>query len=153
MPTFTKNLLVSTDFSEASMLAIDAAAMLAQAFDAKVTLVHVFDPAPMTPMASSQLSSAEQLDVEQGYERAMHTELARLREEKLAKVADVKVALVFGKNAAESICHYAEKEEIDLIVIATHGRTGIARMLIGSVAERVVRHANCPVLTLRSRLE
>lgn len=153
MPTLTQNLLVSTDFSEASMLAVDAAAMLAQAFGAKVTLVHVFDPAPLAPIATSQLSSADQLEAEQRTERTLHAELERLREAKLGTVADVKVALIFGKNAADSICHYAEKEGIDLIAIATHGRTGIARMLIGSVAERVVRHATCPVLTLRSRLE
>ena len=153
MSTLTKNLLVSTDFSPASMLAIDAAAMLARAFGAKVTLAHVFDPAPLTPMASSQLSSAEQLEVEQGYEQRLHSALEKLRDEKLGGVADVKVALILGKSPAESLCRYAEKEQIDLIVLATHGRTGLTRMLIGSVAERVVRHAPCPVLTLRSQLE
>ena len=153
MPTLTQNLLVSTDFSPASMLAIDAASLLAQAFGAKVTLAHVFDPAPLAPMPTSQLGSAEQLEVEQAYERRLHAELERLRDEKLAGLADVKVALILGKNAADSLCRYAEKENVDLIVIATHGRTGLARMLIGSVAERVVRHAGCPVLTLRSRLE
>lgn len=152
MPTLTQNLLVSTDFSPASLLAIDAAAMLAKSFGANVTLAHVFDPAPLTPMVASQLSTSAQFDVEQDYERRLHAELERLRDEKLADVPNVKVALILGKNAADSLCHYAEKEQIDLIVIATHGRSGLARMLIGSVAERVVRHAHCPVLTLRSVL-
>ena len=151
--TLTKNLLVATDFSPASMLAVDAAAMLASAFGAKVTLAHVFDPAPMSPAPASQLTTAEQLSVEQNYEHRLHEELERVRDEKLDALDDVKVALILGKNAAESLCRYAEKEQIDLIVIATHGRTGLARMLIGSVAERVVRHASCPVLTLRSQLE
>ncbi len=149
----TKNLLVSTDFSPASMLAVDAAAKLASAFGAKVTLAHVFDPAPLAPAPASQLTTAEQLLVEQSYEQRLHEELERVRDEKLDALDDVKVALILGKNAAESLCRYAEKEQIDLIVIATHGRTGLARMLIGSVAERVVRHASCPVLTLRSQLE
>jgi len=151
--SLTKNLLVSTDFSPASMLAVDAAAKLASAFGAKVTLAHVFDPAPLAPAPASQLTTAEQLQVEQSYEHRLHEELERVRDEKLDALDDVKVALILGKNAAESLCRYAEKEQIDLIVIATHGRTGLARMLIGSVAERVVRHASCPVLTLRSQLE
>ena len=153
MLSLTQNLLVSTDFSPASLLAVEAAATLARAFRAKVTLAHVFDPTPLAPMASSQLNEAEQLEVEQGYERRLHTELELLRDQKLSGIDDVKVALILGKSPADSLCHYAEREDIDLIVIATHGRTGIARMLIGSVAERVVRHAHCPVLTLRSRLE
>jgi nucleotide-binding universal stress UspA family protein len=151
--TLTRNLLVSTDFSPASMLALDAAAMLAKSFGAKVTIAHVFDPAPLAPVATrTALSGAEQLAMEQEYERHLHAELEKLRTSKLADIPDVKVALVLGSNAADALCHYAEKENVDLIVIATHGRTGLSRMLIGSVAERVVRHAPCPVLTLRSKL-
>ena len=63
---------------------------------------------------------------------------------------ELKTAVVLNANAAVGICDYAAKEEVDLIVLSTHGRTGLSHMLIGSVAERVVRHAPCPVLTLRS---
>ena len=152
MTTFSEHVLVATDLSPASLLAIDAAATLAKAFGARVTLAHVFDPSPLTPTATSQLTTAEQLEVAQSYERHLLGELERLRDTRLAGL-DAGVALLQGRSAADELCRHAEKADVDLIVIATHGRTGLARMLIGSVAERVVRHATCPVLTLRSKLD
>ena len=149
--TLTKNLLVATDFSKASELALEAARTLAKQNDAKVTLVHVYDPMPMAPLVG-RLGEG-MADIMQGSdaEQSIHDELTRLRDTKLPDIADVKCALVLSKSAAEGLCHYAEKEDVDLIVISTHGRTGLTHLLIGSVAEAVVRHAPCPVLTLRSR--
>ncbi|MCZ7684405.1 MAG: universal stress protein [Sandaracinaceae bacterium] len=69
---------------------------------------------------------------------------------RFAGVAKTKTALIVSTNAAEGICNYAAKENVDLIVLSTHGRTGLAHLLIGSVAEKVVRHAPCPVLTVRA---
>jgi len=152
MTTFSQHILVSTDLSPASLLAIDAAATLARAFGARVTLAHVFDPFPLTPTATSQLTTSEQLEVAQNYERHLQGELERVRDTRLAGI-DAAVTLLRGRSAAEELCRHAETAGVDLIVIATHGRTGLARMLIGSVAERVVRHASCPVLTLRSKLD
>lgn len=146
----TQNILVATDFSKASELALDAARVLALQNDAKVTLVHVFDARPPFSVPLSR-----DLSDEEEYEREMrariHEELKRLREDKLGDVPEAKVALVVSTNAAEGICHYARKENVDLIVVSTHGRTGLSHLLIGSVAEKVVRHAECPVLTLRSK--
>jgi len=147
----TQKILVATDFSRASELALEAAAILARQFSASVTLVHCFDPTPFAPLATRNASGADQLAVEQQVEKKIHDELERLRREKLADVADVKVALIVGASAADGICHYATKENTDLIVLSTHGRTGLSHLLIGSVAEKVVRHAPCPVLTLRSK--
>lgn len=147
----TQNILVPTDFSTASMLAVDAAKILAQQNEAKVTLVHVLDPTPVT-FGAPGLGSLTEPEIEPEVESRIHAELSRLREEKLAGVASVKTALVLSKNAADGIVHYAEKEGADMIVMATHGRSGLAHFLIGSVAENVVRHAECPVLTLRSKL-
>jgi universal stress protein A len=152
MTTFTQHVLVATDFSPASLLAVDAAATLAKTFGARVTLAHVFDASPLTPTPTSQLTTAEQLEVAQNYERHLQGELEQLRDTRLAGV-DATVALIRGRSAADDLCRHAEQANVDLIVIATHGRTGLARMLIGSVAERVVRHASCPVLTLRSKLD
>jgi len=148
----TQNILVPTDFSPASMLAIDAALILAKQNDAKVTLVHVLDPTPLT-FGAPGLGTMTEPEIEPEVETRVHAELARLREGKLKDVATVKTALVISKNAADGIVHYAEKEGADMIVMATHGRSGLAHFLIGSVAENVVRHAECPVLTLRSKLE
>ena len=147
----TQNILVGTDFSRASELALDAAAILAKQFGAMVTIAHVFDPTPFAPIAMRDGPGVEQRAVEQEVESRMREHLERLRNEKLSGVPDVKVALVKGTSAAAGICHYAEKEDVDLIVLSTHGHTGLAHLLIGSVAEKVVRHAPCPVLTLRSK--
>ena len=146
----TQNILVATDFSKASELALDATRILALQNDAKVTLVHVFDPRPplsVLPGGDVGEASAHEKDLRE----RIHAELVRLREEKLGDVAHAKVAVVASNSAADGICRYAEKENVDMIVLSTHGRTGISHLLIGSVAEKVVRHATCPVLTLRSK--
>lgn len=144
----TQNVLVATDFSKASELAIEAARILALQNGAKVTLVHVFDPKPPVSVPMTQ-------DMGRGYEKDLReriqTELERLRGEKLHDVPEAKVAVIASTSAADGICDHAEKEGVDMIVVSTHGRTGLSHLLIGSVAEKVVRHAPCPVLTLRSR--
>lgn len=145
----TQNILVPTDFSRASELAIDAARLLAVQNDAHVTLMHVFDPALAT-VGAAGLGEATAEQIPADVEKAIHDQLAQLREKRLDDVPSVKTALVLGRSAAHGIVHYAEKEKVDMIVVSTHGRTGLAHLLIGSVAEKVVRHAPCPVLTLRS---
>ena len=77
--------------------------------------------------------------------------MERLRDERLSGVPGVEFSIKQHPSAAEGICEAAVEAGADLIVLSTHGRTGLAHMLIGSVAERVVRHAPCPVLTLRSK--
>lgn len=148
---FTQTILVPTDFSEASELAVDAARILALQNDAKVLLVHVFDPVPLAPIATRNVSGAGQQILEADLEASIYEALERLRRERLSDVKDVRTELVLGSNAATTIISHAEKENVDLIAISTHGRTGLAHLLIGSVAERIVRHAPCPVLTLRSK--
>lgn len=147
----TQNILVPTDFSPSSKLAIDAALILAKQNDAKVTLVHVLDPTPLA-FGAPGLGTMTEPEIEPEVEARVHAELKRMRDEHLGEVKSVKTALVISKNAADGIVHYAKKEGADMIVMATHGRSGLAHFLIGSVAENVVRHAECPVLTLRSKL-
>ena len=146
----TQNILVATDFSKASELAVDAARILALQNDAKVTLVHVFDPRPAHGMLHDP-STGDVADHEKELRERLHEELRRVCAAKLSDVPRAKIAVVSATSAADGICHYAAKEEADLIVLSTHGRTGLAHLLIGSVAEKVVRHAPCPVLTLRSK--
>lgn len=149
--TLTSHILVGTDFSDASRLAVDAAKLLATQFGAKITVAHVFDSSPMAPLATSAVSPAAQLALEQTTELRIREELGRIREEDLAAVKDVETALIIGIGAADQLVKHANKIGADMIVVGTHGRTGLSHMLIGSVAEKVVRHATCPVLTLRSR--
>lgn len=147
---FATHILVPTDFSEASELALNATAMLAQKLGTKVTLVHVHDPSGLRSPAQIAYSPKRQKSVEQDVRQACQDALASARDGALKDVSDVDVALLEDASAARAICDYAKKAGADLIVISTHGRTGLKHLLIGSVAERVVRHAEVPVLTLRS---
>lgn len=144
----TQNILVPTDFSKGSELALDAARILAEQNEARVTLAHVLS---VEPLAIGQLQQDTERNRE--LEVAVHEHLDTLRDEHFGNVEDVKTVLVRGRHAAIAICELAEEQGIDMIVMATHGRTGLARLLIGSVAEGVTRHAPCPVLLLRSKVK
>lgn len=145
----TQNLLVATDFSAPARAGLEAAAELAKSTGAKVTVCHVLDPSPLAPYATRGDSNA-QIDMGQDIEKAIHEALSEVVRTHFADIEKTKTALILSSNAAEGICNYAAKEGIDLIVVSTHGRTGLAHLLIGSVAEKVVRHAPCPVLTVRA---
>jgi nucleotide-binding universal stress UspA family protein len=146
--TITQNILVATDFSQAAEVALERAAILARQNHAKVTLVHVVEASPWAPVKEDPETG--HLKVEEAVREKIHGELKSLADRMLQEAPGHKTALVLSKNAADGICHYAKKEGVDLIVISTHGRTGLGHLLIGSVAERVVRHAHCPVLTVRA---
>ena len=144
---FAKHILVPTDFSEASRLAVARAGALANELGARVTLVHVHDSNAVRPSVFLERvrGGAE------GSPRAQAMKgLELLRDELLDGVSDVSFELLTDDSPAMAVTRCAEEREADLIVIATHGRTGLKHLLIGSVAERVVRHSSVPVLTLRS---
>ncbi|HJL14852.1 MAG TPA: universal stress protein [Sandaracinaceae bacterium LLY-WYZ-13_1] len=145
----TQSILVATDFSPSARHGLEKAAELARDVGAKITVCHVLDPSPLAPIATRG-ATGEQFDMEQDVEKAIHEALTEVVKEHFDDIEHTKTALIISPNAADGICHYAQKEDTDLIVISTHGRTGLAHLLIGSVAEKVVRHAPCPVLTVRS---
>jgi len=121
-----KEILLPTDFSAVSEAAVKVATAMALEMGARLHLVHVVPPATDPSLGSEQL-----------------TRLGRL----LGKGLVVEVALLSGR-AAREIAKYARDKSIDLIVISTHGRTGVSRALLGSVAEGVVRLSPCFVLTV-----
>lgn len=142
-----RKLLVAVDFSTYSAEATRVAADLARRFDAGLTLVHVYDPMVyalpdgFTFLPPPQLSSLFE---------ALEAQLAgakRLAMEAGAPRVDTK--LLQGLVAGE-IVEFATRGEFDMIVMGTHGRTGLGHIVLGSVAERVVRMANCPVLTTKA---
>lgn len=151
--SFTQKIVAPTDFSPASALALDAAALLAKQFGAEIHLVYIYDPTLLSPLyvvpgaAALAAPTQEPREFEEGALR----ELGRLRDERLEGVGKVELAVKQHSSASEGICAYATEVGADLVVLSTHGRTGLAHLLIGSVAERVVRHCPCPVLTMRSR--
>ncbi len=150
MPTFTK-ILSATDFSEDSSLALSFAEELARRFGAEIIVLHVDQPlAPV--MATPELGPAmdvgamSRIAEEQRLlaQRELDKIITRLRDSGLKAKSLLKVGSPFLE-----VIHTAQAEGADLIVMGTHGRTGLAHVLLGSVAERVVQKAHCPVLTIR----
>ena len=150
---FATHILVPTDFSGAAKLAVDAAALLAEELGARLTVVFVHDPDGLHSPAQIGFSPSRRRDLGAQVLEADTKALEELRGEIVARAGDANVELVHHRSAAQGICEHADKIGADLIVIATHGRTGLKHLLIGSVAERVVRFSKVPVLTLRSTNE
>lgn len=150
-----KKILCPTDFSQPSYDALKVAAELALHFSAELYLVHVLAPIPVITATTTPMSAGApgtSLDVVL-YEKELmdfaEKKLAEIIDQKLSKELKVQSFLADGK-AADEIVRIADKEKIDLIVISTHGETGFRHLIFGSVAEKVVRHAQCPVLTIRA---
>ena len=141
MPWFPKrNVVVPVDFSPESIEAIDVGLQLV-AQPADLHVVHVV--IDITPLEAGEVWGVvdPQTRIEQ---------MAKILRERLAdkKYAGISQTVVLGEPA-HGIAQFAQDKGADLIVIPSHGRTGLTRLLIGSVAERVVRLAHCPVLVLR----
>jgi nucleotide-binding universal stress UspA family protein len=143
-----KKLLVPTDLSRVSLRAVDYAARLARSLQAEVTLLLV-DETAFVVTASAFDSGAAAIALEDA-RRAMHRELEK-KAAGLRKTGLKARAVFVAGAAAHSIVETAAKLPSDWIVMGTHGRTGLAHTFLGSVAERVVRNASCPVLTVPSR--
>lgn len=145
-----RRLLYATDFSAASRPAFRLAQGLARAFKSELVLCHAYErPTPL--MAGDVPVPARVLDdIWAGARKEGLRRLAALV--RAAREAGLRASplLVEGPPAA-AIVRAASRKKVGLLILGTHGRTGVQRMLIGSVAERVVRTANCPVLTVRPR--
>jgi nucleotide-binding universal stress UspA family protein len=145
-----KRILVPVDFSHGALQALDYATDLAQALRADVAIVSVVEPVYYAGGAELHAATPQLAALAEEQERSARAELAKL-EARLRKRRLRARSVVATGSAARAIVEAASKLGIDLIVMATHGRSGIAHLLLGSVTERVVRSAPCPVLTLRER--
>ena len=128
-----------TDFSERSEAAFHIARSLARDYAAKLYLLHVVPYSSFSALEGAVSDAPEQ-------ERVAKEMLHKLAAQ--APGVPVETAVVLGQ-AAEDTVAFADKHKIDVIVLGTHGHTGLSRLLMGSVAEHVLRHAPCPVLTVR----
>jgi nucleotide-binding universal stress UspA family protein len=147
MPTVDwKRILCPIDFSDASRAALETAAELAKRFGAMVALFHAYPVPGYTFPDGSFVASSKMLDELSG-QASRHMEEWKALAEGMG-VGRVEVATAVGEPAQE-ILIFAKAQNADLIVIGTHGRTGLQHALMGSVAERVVRRATTPVLTVR----
>ena len=140
-----KKILVPTDLSEFSLAAIDYARSLASVYDAQVYLIHAVDVVPVVsfPTIDFTLETSLQDEAEKGKEI-----LENFASRFLGDVDHV-TAVVRRGIAYEEIMRFVDEEGIDLIVMTTHGRTGLPHIIMGSMAEKVVRHSPIPVLTIK----
>jgi universal stress protein A len=145
-----KRLLVPTDFSEPSTIALQYAKAFAQTFQAALHILHVIEERTLAygEMISGSLPPLDLSDILERTERDVRDRLNHVLTEAERETYEVHLVTLVGSPFVE-IVRYAKAKEIDLIVMGTHGRGPIAHLLMGSVAERVVRKAPCPVLTVR----
>lgn len=142
-----KTVLVPTDFSEASESALRYGKAMAEAFGASLHVVHVMEDLLAHAWAAEvYVSSMPQLRDE--IEKESRQRLGALLTETERATLRAETTLLAGNPFLE-IIRYAKAHGVDLIVMGTHGRGPIAHMLLGSVAEKVVRKSPCPVLTVR----
>jgi nucleotide-binding universal stress UspA family protein len=144
-----KRILVPIDFSHNSDVALQYAVELAQPLGASVHLLHVVE----NPLAAGMWSSSVYTSEVPGLQVDVVRDAEHRLEQMIPTIAGVRYGLEHTVRigpAAETIVDFASDELADLIVMGTHGRTGLGHALIGSVAEQVVRRAPCPVLTLRA---
>jgi nucleotide-binding universal stress UspA family protein len=142
------SILLPTDFSECGNYARSYAASLARKFGASIIAVHVIEPMVPTVGYSGMTEPLPIADMADQLETSAERELPRIAECEDCVGLEIEEVIVHGEAAAE-IVRVAKEKSVDLIVLSSHGRTGLGRILFGSTAEAVVRHAPCPVLVVK----
>lgn len=147
-----RRICVPTDFSDPADWALRYGAQLAKTFSAELHLLHVLQDFAMIVSDPEFAATAVTVgDFLQNMEKEAGTNLEKVAsQEWLQAIGQLKLTkAVRNGTPAEEICRYACKHDIDLLICGTHGRTGIKHLLLGSVAERLIRVSPCPVLTVR----
>ena len=143
-----QKILLPTDFSGCANFALPYAAAIARAAKATIVCVHVVEPVVPAVGYTGLAEPMPIADISGQLEDSAERQLPKLAECEECVGLEVEEIIVHGDPAAE-IVRVAQEQEVDLIVISSHGRTGLGRMIFGSTAEAVVRHANCPVLVVK----
>lgn len=143
-----RNILVPTDFSAASQEAIRYAYDLAIRVGATLHVVHVLEN-PFAPGAFMEMYSPPPAEYFTDLERQAEDKLRACLTEAERQACRVVLTTRLGVPSSEILDRLEEDPTIDLVVMATHGRGGVARLVMGSVADKIIRAAPCPVLTLR----
>jgi nucleotide-binding universal stress UspA family protein len=141
-----KNVLVATDFSEPSIAALRYGRELARTFEARLEVLHVADNVYVTYGPETYALAIP--DLQREIEEAGQRQVDDLLSEGDRVAFHAKGVVVTAVAKAETIVAYAQGHDVDLIVMGTHGRGALGHLFMGSVAERVVRTAACPVLTV-----
>lgn len=149
-PDITK-ILVPVDFSDCSSSALRSGVELAQHFEASVIAVHVWErPNLVAPDVMLYTPGFEGVSLVEYARSEAETHMASMIEEINSDAVEVSYRFVTGRPF-KKIVEVAEHDRVDLIVMGSHGRTGLAHLFLGSVAEKVLRRAPCPVLVVRAQ--
>lgn len=144
-----KNILLPTDFSKISLTAAEFAVELATQYNAKLHLLNVLEKTP--PILAIRSLDLSREKIIESIENDANIQLEECVK-KIKKMGDIEIIPVIRKGVDyEEIIRYSKEKKIDMIVIATHGRTGILHTLLGSVAEKVIRYSKIPVLVTTPR--
>ncbi|MEP6606424.1 MAG: universal stress protein [Nitrosospira sp.] len=150
MQPLIRKIILATDFSEASQNAVRYAVWMAKSLHAELKLLHVFEPNGWVVPSPYYFTP--------GFEQWVDASLEKTRQkgkeslEELAESLDMQVETIFAEGGTgKEIVRIATEHRVDLLILGTHGYTGWNHLTIGSIAEFVVRHAACPVLTVKSR--
>jgi nucleotide-binding universal stress UspA family protein len=143
-------ILVAADFSEGSKAALAQAGFFAQRLGAQLHVVHVCD-APQFVPPDERTTEGAATSFATALEKHATRELHRFVTDAKASGIPIEHAFMESGVASSTIVAVAKRQKYDLIIVGTHGRTGVAHTLLGSVAERVVRSAPCPVVTVREQ--
>jgi nucleotide-binding universal stress UspA family protein len=138
-------ILVAVDFSKESTLATKFAISMSQEYKAKLFLLHVYDPHTEYAFLAKEFHEKKIQEREK--------ELSEFLPPKVRADLDVEVILEKGRPIHHTIVEKAKTLGVDIIVVATHGRTGLAHVLVGSVAAHIIRYAPCPVFVIRNPKE
>ncbi len=141
-----KKILVPIDFSDYSKNSLKYSVNFSKYFNAELNLVYVVEPVIYPPDFSMGQIAIPSMDLEM--DKRANEELEKLAKKEIPSDTPVKLHVKTGKPYLE-IIETAREQNIDIIIIATHGHTGVEHILFGSTAEKVVRKAPCPVLTIR----
>jgi nucleotide-binding universal stress UspA family protein len=140
-----EKILVPTDLSPLSLIALEYANSIAETYDAKVYLVYVCEQVPSEKKQKKFPQIREQF---KEHKRKIREELNKIAIEKLPLVEEVEIVILQG-NPYKEILKFVVDNGIGLVIIASHGRTGLSHLLMGSVAEKIVRYMPVPVLTVK----
>jgi nucleotide-binding universal stress UspA family protein len=148
-PMEIRTILFPTDFSDCANQALSYTAFFARQHHAAIICVHVIEPIVPAVGYTGLAETLPTPDLSEQLEDAAEREFPRIADCTEFAGLEVEEVISHGDAAAE-IVRLAEERKVDMIVISSHGRTGFGRLIFGSIAEEVVRHAPCPVLVVKS---
>jgi nucleotide-binding universal stress UspA family protein len=143
-----RTILLPTDFSECANYALTYTTQLARSSSASIICVHVVEPVMPTVGYTGMTEPLPIADISEQLENSAERELPKIAGCEECAGLEIEEVIAHG-DAATEIVRVARERKVDLIVISSHGRTGLGRILFGSTAESVVRHAPCPVLVVK----